>query len=471
MSAVVSRALGSLLLASAGVLAGCLDVPHLDASTSGEPVCDPCRAFLDDGPARAVEASITVDASDPSHIIVVSLRARPNATSTVGVPAVHITWDAGKTWHDGELAFGRALTGPTNPVAATTAAVRNPTALALRDGTVLVAGAGTTLLSATGVAPAYYHSEVWLRVARSEDGGRTFPDIVTVDVGRGHSVGTPLDELKAFSQSSYHPRLAEGPDGTVLLTWMHKNVTGVRGGIRADERIEVRFAVSTDGGRSWTSPRALVGADTGPLGLIYGGSPLVAPSGDFLVAFASPSDREDEAVVLGFARSHDRGAAWETRELGTTIGVPALASPSGDGRDLALAFTVQDGDLRLPALLRSSDGGATWSPPVVLDRPEGKGLPLPALAADGAGRLYASFYHSRADGAAEFRVLRFPDPEPLLLDGGSEALPSSSRDYGDYTGLAGTPDGIVAAWPTGAHANSDLAWGAVRHRDSRGPAP
>lgn len=45
-----------------------------------------------------------------------------------------------------------------------------------------------------------------------------------------------------------------------------------------------------------------------------------------------------------------------------------------------------------------------------------------------------------------------------MLDGSAQALAVPSRDYGDYTGLAGTSDGVITAWLTGPHANSELAW-------------
>jgi hypothetical protein len=83
---------------------------------------------------------------------------------------------------------------------------------------------------------------------------------------------------------------------------------------------------------------------------------------------------------------------------------------------------------------------------------------------------YDAFVALLPRGATRFRT-------PLLLSDGHGPLPpaqeaagnSNCYGVGDYTGLAPTPDGVVADWPTTvgvetAYLDSDIAVRAVRVR-------
>lgn len=204
-----------------------------------------------------------------------------------------------------------------------------------------------------------------LRLVRSDDGGRTWSDPVSVNEG------------EAFGSHNFHALLA-GEDGSVHATWL-SNVQGRSG---------VMVRSSTDGGRHW--------------------SPTVA--------------------------AHDAPACPCCRT--------GLARDAA-GRLYASWRKVFDGDVRDVAVIRSDDGGTSWSEPV---RPRADGWVFPGCPHAGPslkvrrnGVLHIAWWTGKA-GEAGVWYARSTDQgvtwqaQPLAI--GEESLPAHAQ-------LALTEDGRV----------------------------
>jgi flagellar hook capping protein FlgD/BNR/Asp-box repeat protein len=126
-------------------------------------------------------------------------------------------------------------------------------------------------------------------------------------------------------------------------------------------------------------------------------------------------------------------------------------------------------DSRDVVLVRSTDGGQTWSPKVrVNDSPAGVDDCLPRLVVDGTGRVHVAWYDRRDDpGCGSIAKVYWTHSE----NGGSSFAPSVAlssvgtnwvsfggliENIGDYLGLATTGDGIYVAWVDGRGPDPDL---------------
>ena len=85
-------------------------------------------------------------------------------------------------------------------------------------------------------------------VASSSDGGKSWSAPVAVNDEPGADASKELDD--------YQPTVAVNRDGAVGVSWRRRT--------RKDEDAEVRFALSEDGGRTWT-PAFLVSKPSGPV--------------------------------------------------------------------------------------------------------------------------------------------------------------------------------------------------------------
>jgi hypothetical protein len=232
-----------------------------------------------------------------------------------------------------------------------------------------------------------------LRYARSDDGGQSWSEPVSVNEG------------EAFGSHNFHALLV-GPDGAVYASWLSS--------VRGESGVWLR--VSRDGGRTWEPSRGIHTAPTCPCcrtalalgadgtlyaswrkiydgdvrditvmasrdggttwedpvkprddGWVFPGCPHAGPSlkvdarGDVHIAWWT--GKAGEAGVW-YARSTDGGRTWEAQP----IAVGERASPAHVQLALApddqVMVSWDDGTAALPGiLLRASvDGGATFAP-------------------------------------------------------------------------------------------------------------
>jgi hypothetical protein len=186
--------------------------------------------------------------------------------------------------------------------------------------------------------------------------------------------------------------------------------------------IKVRIAVSRDRGQSFTKPVTLSApAQVGPaVTYVY---PSVDAAGEVYVAVASfpPSGKPSTIYVT---RSSDDGRSWSRFVPVTTVGVlPGCCLPNTTFRDgitehfaasptypghLYLTYEDWDGEQFDVKFTQSTDAGATWSAPVVVNDnadPAASDQFQPSVAAGPGGAVAVAFYDRRAACPADPSVL------------------------------------------------------------------
>lgn len=291
--------------------------------------------------------------------------AQVPALAVDGEGTVYAVWEGGGGQSRGLLVSGSTDGGrtfsPPRPLA--TAAAKLPAIAAHGKGQVLVAwqdssGPGRQILS-----------------RGSTDGGRSFG---------------PPHPLAPHAAGTRAPAIAVGPGGTAVVVWQ-----GAMAGSPA-----VVFAVSTDGGRSFSAPRLVAPGSRARQ------TPAVAlANGGIYVVW------RDRATAGGweilFARSGDGGHTFSPPlNVSRTPGlanVPAIAARRGGG----ITVAWQDDRTGTPQIFvaRSMDRGITFSDPANISRTSGFAH-LPALAASRDATFLV--WHDNSPG--NFEILLRPLP-------------------------------------------------------------
>ncbi len=238
-----------------------------------------------------------------------------------------------------------------------------------------------------------------LAVARSSDGGRTYPAVayISFEGGENHFNDKPLITADTNPSSPFRDN--------VYVAW-----DAALGGSRSGG---LRFARSTDGGATFGFQR--IDDAHGP-GRLIGADPFVGPNGEVYVAW-----NDYGANTIGFNRSFDGGATFgapgvvASKTIAFDIGIPAeffrraLVYPACDadrstgphrGRLYCSWMDLTDEGTTDILLAHSDDRGATWSAP----QSAGDPLDIPVdrfnqwLSVDPSdGAVTVSFYDTRND--------------------------------------------------------------------------
>ncbi len=267
-----------------------------------------------------------------------------------------------------------------------------------------------------------------MAVARSTDGGQTYPTAAFFDFASGENHFNDKPMITADTN------LASPFRDNVYLAWDAAAGGSTSGGIR--------LAASADHGATWTTTRA--DNPSGP-GKSIGAVPFVGPDGTLYVAW-----NDYFANAIAFNRSSDGGQTWGSqitvapKRLAFDIGIPAesfrgaLVYPACDadrstglhrGRlycswmDLNALGT--DTDI---FLAYSDDQGSTWSSPVTVTDQLGFAVDRfnQWLSVDPAtGDVNISFYDTRNDttGARYMTDIYFTQSQ----DGGATWLSPNVR--------------------------------------------
>lgn len=235
-------------------------------------------------------------------------------------------------------------------------------------------------------------------------------------------------------------------------------------------RSNIMFSKSTDGGDTW-SPALRINEVDGDCidsdNTVEGAVPAVGPNGEIYVAWAGP-----EGIV--FDRSLDQGETWLENDIfvsdfpgGWDYAIPGIYRANGlpitvcdlSGGENHGTIYINWSDQRYGEddtdvwLVKSTDGGDTWSEPIrVNDDPPGKQQFFTWMAVDQVtGYVHFVYYDRRAyddnntdvymaftkDGGNTFTNYKVSE-EPFL--------PNSNVFFGDYNNLSVHNDVIRPIW-------------------------
>jgi hypothetical protein len=434
------------------------------------------RATAHSGPAN--EVMLAMDPRDSLHLVAVakgynvtSLGPATTGAVGLGVRTVYATtFDGGATWVEGYLqALSPLLDAPVaGGVGPTTDVHTDPIVALLPSGrAVAMSEYGP---NATGSLPSYV----------SDDGGRTFAlgstvypaetdepwlavgeqgelYVATLNFGEGGSdVVRSLDGGATWSPPLHRcacddPRIAAGPDGEVVLVG-----TAWRG--PSDDRgFDVVFTRSLDRGLTWEPSRTI--------GVYHGRDFNI----DDLRLYRAPN-----FPIPAVDRSHGPGhgtiyVLWADHPPGS-LSTPCVLPPELSTGLPSACFAMPDWDVYL---MRSRDGGATWSQPLRVNDddpavPASQFMPTIAVGPSGdvhvawldqrndpGGLLAEAFYAHSPDGERFERNIDLSDaPFPVVLSHHQSAI--FWGFVGDYIGLAASDDRAVVAFPDTRYGQADV---------------
>jgi hypothetical protein len=245
------------------------------------------------------------------------------------------------------------------------------------------------------------HTQNRVAVAHSRDGGTTWKQVAVAAA----QIAPDIDNNSSITI---------GKDGTVYLTWMYCNVGPT---FCANNRAYMVFSKSIDGGNTWTTPALMTS--------------VRLPNPDWI------------------PNTQDRVYNYPA------IGVDNSSGPYA-GNLYVVMYSWTGTYLRV-VVIRSSDGGKTWSKPVPVAPPSANHDQFfPWLSVSSTGLVGVSWLDRRNDPAN----VKYQAFAAISRDGGQTFQPdvqlttafsdptSNGEDWmGDYTGntWAG-PNNFIAAW-------------------------
>jgi hypothetical protein len=266
---------------------------------------------------------------------------------------------------------------------------------------------------------------------------------------------------------------------------------------------QIELVRSSDGGLTWSAP-TVVEAESLTGDVHQGAFPAVGPAGEVYVAweqgFLGTSSIGRPTIEV--RKSTDAGATFPTKVTAATFVETAFSPPAGYNRntaadfpavavdvsggshtgDVYIVFTEGDRDIRDVKLVRSTDGGATFGPPVRLnDDPAGSDQFFPSVAVDPTdGQLTALWYDRRLNpgtAATDVFVTQSNDgatsfvPNVRVTDTSSSWFVADDGipNFGDYLNAAVDGAAIYAVWTDGRLGDPDVFFSKVP-RDP-GPVP
>lgn len=389
-----------------------------------------------------VEPSVAVDPTNPAHLVGAWQQDRWSNGGANGIRTA-VSFDGGATWAGSTPRFGRCGGGDADNGGGYDRA-SDPWVTFAADGTPFVIGLVFDSTSARNAMVA----------SRSIDGGMTWTDPTVL---RADSDPDAFNDKESITADPIDP-------GRVYAVW--DRVTGQTQPTLPIGTGPTWFARTTDG--AWETARPIYdpGIDAQTIGNVI----AVLPDGTLIDVFDLITLASSNAPVytLAVIRSTDKGGTWSDpirigpmRLLGvqdpdnaefvrTGASLPEIAVDRSNGTIYVVWQNAQSTTTTGIALVKSVDGGLTWSAPVFANGAADVAAFTPMVAVAGDGTVGVSYYDlrdERRSGSSTFRATAWL---ATSRDGGTtwsdEALsePFDLRQaslgeayfIGDYQGLA-----------------------------------
>jgi hypothetical protein len=388
-----------------------------------------------------VEPSVAADPTNPSHLVGAWQQDRWSNGGASGIRTA-VSQDGGATWTVSTPRFGRCGGGDADNGGGYDRA-SDPWVTFAADGTPFVIGLVFDTSTARNAIVA----------SRSIDGGMTWTDPTVL---RADSDPDAFNDKESITADPVDP-------GRVYAIW--DRVTGQSQPSLPIGTGPAWFARTTDGAWETAVPIYDPGRDAQTIGNVI----AVLPDGTLIDVFdlITKASSDFPVYTLAVIRSIDKGQSWsDPIQIGpmsllgvqdpensefvrTGASLPEVAVDRGNGAIYIAWQHRQSITTTGIAVVKSIDGGLTWSPPVFANGAADAAAFTPMIAVDGEGTVGVTYYDLRDDhgSSSSFRATAWL---ATSRDGGAtwsdEALsdpfdlrPASLGEayfIGDYQGLA-----------------------------------
>ena len=391
--------------------------------------------------ASESETTVAVDPNNPLHLVVGAITS-PNP----GPPfnRHYSTLDGGQTWSDSSVAGQLGFNTYGDPA-------------------VAYCGDGSVYYASLTLFRGPTSARSGIMVDRSTDGGITWPEenrSTVVDRTSGPDLITDKPWITCDTTNSAFA-------GRIYVVWTDPQLVPA-GNCTTPFCRALKIKRSTDSGATWSTP---VMVSDNPQTPQNGAALAIGPSGELYVSWVFILDENDPVLKYKFDKSTDGGITFGVDKTAFSITdiaddphfrrgtYPSMDADRSNGPyrgNIYIAFAdSRNGDADI-LLVRSTDGGTSWSAPIrVNDDPLGNGADQWAqgLAVDPLGRVVVTWSDRRRFAGTE----RYEVWGAISRDGGQTFdtnfligdTPSDapvSTFLGDYDSVAVTSDRIYAIW-------------------------
>lgn len=343
------------------------------ASPPTTPLADPCPAQAENPPdqinyaSTEVEPQIAVDPTNPNNVIGVFQQDRWSDGGAHGLLAA-VSHNGGVTYANNWARFSSCSGNPTELPRAT-------------DPWVSFDAGGRAYQIALPIVDGSFEFGSAVTASYSTDKGDTWSAPVDIIRDEADPAGAIFNDKQSITADPNQRNVA-------YATWIRGDLPGQDVSIfKLANSFAYRglpmFSKTTNGGVSWSTPKAMTNANV----YAQGNQIAVLPNGtlvDVQAVLAKGSGIQPTArqYFIGVQRSNDGGEHWSPA---TRVAPLGYVQPRADGKDLRVGDYLPDiavdrasGDLYITwtnpqggstqkvVLSRSTDNGKTWSSPVIV---------------------------------------------------------------------------------------------------------
>lgn len=408
------------------------------------------------GPDLAASVpEIAIDPRYPRRVAVmwraIAMSTEPQTSSRRSICHLSISRDGGASFTNQMLDWGMSDTPQCNAPYVDFAA----------NGDMFI---GATLAAKAPLNPPEgFHAFGRAVIRKSQDGGRTWSptaSVIATDSGERFGPNPAIPEAAKRTPWDGARGVVDRSTGAIYVS---AGYPAPPGGESHSQRF---YAVSRDGGATWSMIRAL-GSQEWPQ---RWDSRIIAAHGRMAVAYiAAATPRVDDCLCVVFATSSDEGVTLDRTLVTQATHVdmlvhypPLAAHPSRRG---VYAIALISEDRTGLDIFATSDGGATWRKLDALKMPaDVTRASRPTIAFGTDGTLVVMWRGQRSDGSFDLDMAASPDGQgfgpPVRVSSASSRTPDQlASDYavrGDFiTALKADAEFAHAAWTdwrTGAEA-------------------